>query len=90
MKKMLLLVAILLSAGAQAEQAKDKPASDDAMWAEVPKRLFAKAVLLKDAPVIEDSKGCLWGITDNNPSGRLVSIELTEKGGTKQICRKAK
>jgi hypothetical protein len=47
--------------------------------------LFKQARHIKDAAVIEDSKGCLWGLTDVN--GQLISIKYTEKDGKKQLCR---
>jgi hypothetical protein len=87
LKNLILTAVVLLSMNAQAASSPD---GDAALYEEAAKRLFAKAVPLKVASVIEDSKGCLWGVSDNNPHGRLVTIELTDKGGEKQLCRKSK
>lgn len=88
MKNTILALALLLTAAAvQSASANDKP-GDDRLYEDAAQKLFAKAVPLKAVSVIEDSKGCLWGITDNSPSGRLIAIELTGKGGVKQLCRK--
>lgn len=53
--KLLLVLLSLLAGVARADQANDKLASDNALYADTARQLFAKAVLLKDAPVIEDS-----------------------------------
>lgn len=93
MKKKLLVLCIggaiaaaTMTAAQAAESSKDS-ASDDALYADAMVRLWEKAVPLQKVPVVEDSRGCLWGLNDNNSAHRLITIELTGKGGAAQICR---
>lgn len=89
MKKVLFaLIALCVAVAYAAGEA--KPASDNAMYAYAAQRLFEMATPIAKAPVIEDSRGCLWGLTDNNPSGVPTLVMLSEKGGKTQICQKHK